>query len=654
MMDALASSPATRAAGLALVQFLWQGTLIGAATWLSLRMLSRASARSRYAAACLGLAVMAAAPVVTTLSTLESAAIVVPAPGVVHGQFTAGARAPIAGLDNSRPSRLSETWFQTASRAHLWIEARVPWIVTWWAAGVLWFALRLTIGGLRLRSIRRSATAVSGTAVSTAQAIARRLGVRKQVRLLASPRVVVPAVAGWIAPVILLPAAVLAGMPAAQLEAILAHELAHVRRGDFLINLLQCAAEVLLFFHPAVWWVSWQIRLERELCADDVAVAVSADRVTYAQALAALESFRADPRLAIGAGGDLLTRVRRLVDPDAAPPRLSGGTVMTLAIVILLLASVSVPARSASQEREAQPIAVPTAPATVAAEKSPVLTPRPSRARAEVPKTQVVEAQAQRGHLTGVVQDPLGGVLPGVTVVLTPVAAGGRGRAAAIPPRQTYTSANGTFVFDDLYPIQYDLTATLIGFRENRSRVTIRPDTRIYPAIRLELGSVSAEVTISSNATPRDPRGAAQGPAADYFDLAKLYYQQGRLAEAEEMTARALQILRSQTQATTLRAEPAAPKGPIRVGGEIREPRKTQDVKPIYPAEAAAAGTQGTVLIEATIGRDGSVANARVLKSVAGLDDAALSAVRQWTYTPTLLNGVPVEVLMTVTVRFVR
>ena len=92
---------------------------------------------------------------------------------------------------------------------------------------------------------------------------------------------------------------------------------------------------------------------------------------------------------------------------------------------------------------------------------------------------------------------------------------------------------------------------------------------------------------------------------------------------------------------------------PIRVGGSIVEPRKIRDVKPTYPLEAAAAGTEGTVIIEATIARDGTVQNARVIRSIAGLDESALAAVLQWQYTPTKLNGVPVEVVMTVTVSFV-
>jgi protein TonB len=97
---------------------------------------------------------------------------------------------------------------------------------------------------------------------------------------------------------------------------------------------------------------------------------------------------------------------------------------------------------------------------------------------------------------------------------------------------------------------------------------------------------------------------------------------------------------------------PPPPAAPVRVGGDIKEPKKIKDQKPVYPQIAQTAKVQGIVIIEATIGKDGSVKDAKVLRSVPLLDQAALDAVRQWKFTPTLLNNVPVEVVMTVTVNF--
>src|SRR5207245_10148390 len=123
--------------------------------------------------------------------------------------------------------------------------------------------------------------------------LAARLRVSRPVRLLQSTLVQVPAVLGWVRPVILLPASALTGLTPLQLEVLLAHELAHVRRYDYLVNLIQSAIEILLFYHPAVRWVSRRVREEREHCCDDLAVAVCGDAHLYARALLMMESLRA-------------------------------------------------------------------------------------------------------------------------------------------------------------------------------------------------------------------------------------------------------------------------------------------------------------------------------------------------------------------------
>jgi len=157
----------------------------------------------------------------------------------------------------------------------------------------------------------------------------------------------VPTVIGWLRPVILLPASALTGLSAEQLEALLAHELAHIRRYDYLINLLQTTIETLFFYHPAVWWVSAQVRQEREHCCDDLPVAACGDVLTYARALTALEQLRgSEPQLAVAAsGGSLLVRIQRLLRGRA--PALYGfesglaGFIALATIFILLVGAQS-------------------------------------------------------------------------------------------------------------------------------------------------------------------------------------------------------------------------------------------------------------------------------------------------------------------------
>lgn len=154
-----------------------------------------------------------------------------------------------------------------------------------------------------------------------------------------------PAVIGWMRPVILLPAATVAGLTVEQLETVLAHEIAHIRRHDYLINFLQIVVETLLFYHPAVWWISSRIRLERELCCDDEVVRATGDPAIYARALVTLEKLRAPapvPAMAIGSAGSQLSyRIRRLVG-QAPPPRGIWPAILALALTLTCVTIVSV------------------------------------------------------------------------------------------------------------------------------------------------------------------------------------------------------------------------------------------------------------------------------------------------------------------------
>jgi hypothetical protein len=158
------------------------------------------------------------------------------------------------------------------------------------------------------------------------------------VRLLESTLVRAPTTIGWLRPVILLPASAFTGLTLQQLELILAHELAHIRRHDYLVNLFHVAAETLLFYHPAVWWVSRQARIEREHACDDLAVAVCGDPIAYARALTQMERLRKDaPLLAIAAdGGKLSARIRRLVENSQGSRRASSPFIGLLFFALFL------------------------------------------------------------------------------------------------------------------------------------------------------------------------------------------------------------------------------------------------------------------------------------------------------------------------------
>lgn len=234
-------------------------------------------------------------------------------------------------LSNAEPLA-SGRWF---------LQPIIPWIVSSWLLGVAMLSLRLLISWWSVQRLRRRA---SQPANENWQVLLRRmceqLRVTQSVKLVESALVEVPAVIGRLRPVILLPATAMTGLTTEQLEALLALELAHVRRHDYLINLIQTLVETLLFYHPAVWWISHRIRVEREHCCDDLAVQVCGNGIEYAKALVAMEELRA-PSLGIAmsaCGGSLLSRVTPLLAPAVEQRRPIGWIAGLFALLLLSVA----------------------------------------------------------------------------------------------------------------------------------------------------------------------------------------------------------------------------------------------------------------------------------------------------------------------------
>lgn len=320
--------------GWTLVHFLWQGLAIVVLYEAARRAMLRASSpHSRYLLACAALAAMAAAPLVTWAMLQPSGVSL----QVAHR--IASAPRPLSSPASAPASVPSTSFAGTAAGAGP--SQFLLWVVMLWLSGAVVFWIRLAGGWMaagRMRSMLvRPAPAEWQDALNR---LGTRIGVSRPVRLLVSALVQVPTVVGWLRPVVLVPVGALAGLPAEHLEALLLHELAHIRRHDYLVNILQSIAEALLFYHPAVWWVSGHIRAERELCCDDLVVAVSRDALTYARALARLESYRpaySGAVLAAG-GGRLADRIARLLGQPRTAARAGLGPGV-VAVAILLIAA---------------------------------------------------------------------------------------------------------------------------------------------------------------------------------------------------------------------------------------------------------------------------------------------------------------------------
>jgi beta-lactamase regulating signal transducer with metallopeptidase domain len=309
--------------GWTLVHFVWQAAAIGLILAIILKLLHKSSANLRYTTACMALVLIVLMPAVTikmvdvsveTSEPMKEAAVDLPKVGA-----DAQAVVEIPQVE-SPPAQVAVTpRVPLKDRFIKAVEPALPYVVVGWFVGVFGLSLWHLGGWRQLQRLRRQVIKqVTPTLKAKLQQLSNMLGIQETVGLVESALVQVPTVVGHLKPVILLPASALTGLSSEQIEAILAHELAHIKRHDYLVNMLQTVVEILGFYHPVVWWVSHKIRVERENCCDDMAVSLCSDRVCYARALTTMEEIRAGQLgLAVAAsGGSLFNRIRRLLGKD--------------------------------------------------------------------------------------------------------------------------------------------------------------------------------------------------------------------------------------------------------------------------------------------------------------------------------------------------
>jgi beta-lactamase regulating signal transducer with metallopeptidase domain len=337
------------------VHSLWQCLLVAAILHVALRLIPRRSTAQINARYLLSVAALVALPLLSATTYFASDA------GPItkrHVEQPASATPLTQGVDSTSTSPWGATDGALAiglgvARVQIArIEPWLPLVSVVWFVGAFLAGLRMVAGwALSRRLVARAKVATENRWQARVATWCEELGVNKAVRFLVSDAIDSPLVVGWLKPVILWPTAALHGMTPQDVEAIIAHELAHIRRGDVLINLLQACIEVLFFHHPAAWWISAQIRAEREYCADDLAVRMldrseSGTKLSYARALLALEEHRSIPLLSVAAkGGKLLDRIRRLVGVETtghSPARPLVGGLVTTSLLGILLAGVFV------------------------------------------------------------------------------------------------------------------------------------------------------------------------------------------------------------------------------------------------------------------------------------------------------------------------
>jgi len=298
MMLAELSFPAIwTAIGSAVLHFLWQGALIGLVTAALLRAMQSRSAAERCNVACGALFVSLG---VFLFSFVQQS-------GRTFAPTSSGwGGAPVV-----------ETSLVEGARIELGANGLVAAL---WVLGVLVMGVRFLLQNRAVQRLKRHGVArVEPRWERLFAQLREELGVDRGIRLLKSTLAEVPMVVGWLNPVVLVPASAFTGLSCDQLRSLLAHELAHIRRKDHLLNAVQAVVEALLFFHPAVWWISKQVRLEREFCCDDSSVQVLGDAKLLAEALAGMEALRLNPAVLGANGGPLMQRITRILGVRQTP-----------------------------------------------------------------------------------------------------------------------------------------------------------------------------------------------------------------------------------------------------------------------------------------------------------------------------------------------
>lgn len=428
-------------------------------------------------------------------------------------------------------------------------------VVLVWMAGLVATASTLGLGLWRVRRVTERAVRVSDDRwLSTLATLARRYGLAREVVIVRSESPDLLATWGFLHPHVLVPGTAL-DWSADRVHVVLCHELAHVRRHDWVVQVGAEIIRAILWFNPLVWIVCTRLRRESEQACDDEVLDSGVVGRDYATHL--LELARQCRRtgaswaavLPMARPSTLERRIVAMLNPRLDRRIPSGRVLAALAAVLL---GITVPIASL-------------------------------RAR-----------QVGPTPLSGTVYDVSAAVLPGVQVKLVD--------ANQVELAAT-TTATGRFELPPVGPGQYTLDVSLAGFRPLRQPIELR-DTRDWNrAITLQVSSLQETIRVVAS---RQTTGPAEPPA------------------------------------------------PVRVGGNLRPPRKIKDVRPIFPASMVDAGLTGVVPLEAVIGRDGTVSAVRVLSAQVHPDFAiaATDAVRQWHFTPTLLNGDAVEVVITVNVTF--
>jgi beta-lactamase regulating signal transducer with metallopeptidase domain len=333
MLEQLLNNPFLYSLSLTLLHFLWQGLLVAVTLKSLLSIVANSESKLRYSLAILAMLANAILAVLTFI--------------MVYPDTSSGANSNLSPI--ALTSLVSELTQQNPLLNYQELLPSIlayslPYLSLLWLVSIAILASKLII---EIRNVNilpmRSSIAPSPELLVRFNQLVTQIQLTKTPQLLISLKAEVPMAIGWLKPVVLLPIAMITNLNSVQLEMLILHELAHIRRHDYLVNFFQTIIELLFFFHPSVHWVGKQIRNEREYCSDDIAVQHCGDAIAYAHTLTDTASlcskkhFQTIPQMAMAAsGGDLKARIIRLVDHHCAPTNYTSKWLAAFSLLIAL------------------------------------------------------------------------------------------------------------------------------------------------------------------------------------------------------------------------------------------------------------------------------------------------------------------------------
>jgi bla regulator protein BlaR1 len=341
------------ALGWTLVHAVWQGILLAVFASAGFFILRKKSAAARYNFGIILLAMQAAGSVVTYLYYLAATSSVAYQP-LSHS------------LSTAKNWQTINYNLSLMAKVQLWLNSHLSELVVCWLIGTAVLMLRFAGALFYTEHLRSNASIVMDKEWRVRFGVlAARMNFSQSIEFRQTAKILTPMVIGAFRPAVLIPVGLLTGFSVSQVEAILAHELAHVRRNDYLVNLLQSFVEVVFFFHPALWWISERVRTEREHCCDDIAISICGDKLVLANALVKVAEWQSAPQLAMAFASKkplLLNRIRRVLGVQSKHSRpFAGMPFMFLAIG--LIAGVSfyaVGQQEAKQDKKSSAVEIAT------------------------------------------------------------------------------------------------------------------------------------------------------------------------------------------------------------------------------------------------------------------------------------------------------